>query len=99
MRTMVLDKAQRTRLKARKKKPSSKGKSLLSEKEPTSGSRESASLRFVQSNLTSFSDRTGKSDNDPAVGRTVETLSVAGCDDPVLKQEKDARFSGEIPSR
>ena len=89
----------RARLKAQRKKPSSKGKSLLSEKEPSSGSGESAAVHFVQSDLVSFSDEAGESDNDPAVVRTVETLSVAGSDVPVLKQEKEARSSGGIPSR
>ncbi len=89
----------RARLKARKKKPSSKGKSLLSKKEQSSGSGESAAVHFVQSDLACFSDGTGESDNDPAVVRTVETLSVAGSDAPVLKQEKEARTSGGIPSR
>jgi len=87
------------RLKARKKKPSSKGKSLLFTNGPPSGSGESAAVHFVQSDLVSFSDETGKSDNDPAVVRTVETLSVAGSDEPVLKQEKETRSSGGIPSR
>ncbi|MBE0525899.1 MAG: transposase, partial [Candidatus Thorarchaeota archaeon] len=44
---------QRARLKARKKKPSSKGKSLLSKKESSSGSGESAAVHFVQSDLVS----------------------------------------------
>ena len=91
----------RARLKARKKisKKSSKGKSLLSDKESTSGSGESAAVHFFQSDLVSFSDGTGESDNDPAVVRTVETLSVAGSDVPVSVQEKEARTSGGIPSR
>ena len=89
----------RARLKAQRKKPSSKGKSLLSEKEPSSGSGESAAVHFVQSDLVSFSDEAGESDNDPAVVRTVETLSVAGSDTSALKQEKEARSSGGIPSR
>ena len=88
----------RARLKARKKKPF-QGKSLLSKKEPTSGSGESAAVHFVQSDLTCFSDGTGESDNDPAVENTVETLSVAGSDVLVSKQEKEARPSGGIPSR
>ncbi|MHA1137169.1 MAG: hypothetical protein ACTSSE_11855 [Candidatus Thorarchaeota archaeon] len=46
-----------------------------------------------------FSDGTIKSDNDPAVVRTVETLAVAGSDVPTFKQEKEARSSGGIPSR
>ncbi len=94
-----VDTTRSTRPKARKKKSSSQGKSLLSKKEPTSSSGESAAVHFVQSDLVSFSDGTGESDNDPAVVRTVETLSVAGSDAPVLKQEKEARSSGGIPSR
>ncbi|MGY5873900.1 MAG: hypothetical protein RTV72_16760 [Candidatus Thorarchaeota archaeon] len=94
-----MDSARSARLKARKKKTSSKGKSLLSEKESTSGSGESAAVHFVQPDLASFSDETGESDNDPAVVKTVEMLSVAGSDVPVVKQEKEARSSGGIPSR
>jgi len=75
------------------------GKSLLSKKELPSGSGESAAVHFVQSDLASFSDGTIKSDNDPAVASTVETLSVAGSDAPAFKQEKEARSSGGIPSR
>ena len=88
-----------TRLKARKKKPSSKGKSLLSKKELTSGSGESAAVHFVQSDLASFGDKSKMSDNDPAVERTVETLTVTGSDVLDSKQEKEARSSGGIPSQ
>ncbi len=88
----------RARLKARKKKPS-QGKSLLSNKEIISGSGESAVFHFVPSDLVSFSDGTGESDNDLAVVKTVETLSVAGSDASAIKQEKEARSSGGIPSR
>jgi hypothetical protein len=96
--TRTLDKDRRARPKAQKKKSSSQGKSLLSKKEPTSGSGESAAVHFVQSDLASFSDGTSKSDNDPAVVRTVEKLSVAGSDVSVVRQEKEARSSGGIPS-
>ena len=89
----------RARLKARKKKSSSKGKSLLSKKEISSGSGESAAVHFVQSDLLSFGDNSKTSDNDPAVVKTVETLSVAGSDEPVVEQEKEARTSGGIPSQ
>jgi transposase len=95
--TRVLDRARRARLKTRKKKPS-QGKSLLSEKEQTSGSGESAAVHFVQSDLASFSDGAGKSDDDPAVVCTVETLSVVGSDEPTATQEKEARSSGGSPS-
>ncbi len=98
MWTRTLDKVQSARLKARKKKPS-QGKSLLSEEEPTSGSRESAAVHFVQSDLVSFSDETDESDDDPAVARTVETLSVVGSDVTTSTQEKEAKSSGGIPSR
>ncbi|TFG28042.1 hypothetical protein EU528_11865 [Candidatus Thorarchaeota archaeon] len=89
----------RAPLKARKKKYSSRGKSLLSINEPSSSSGESAAVHFVQSDLASFSDGTSESDNDPAVGKTVETLSVVGNDAPTQTQEKKARSSGGIPSR
>ncbi|MDF1540632.1 MAG: transposase [Candidatus Thorarchaeota archaeon] len=99
--TRALDKAQRVRPKAqwRISKKSAKGKSLLSKKEPSSGSRESAAVHHAQSSLLNFSDETGKGDNDPAVGRTVENLSVAGSDEPAQRQEKEARSVGGIPSQ
>jgi transposase len=97
MWTRALDGARRTRLKAQRKK--SRGKSLLSKKEHKSGSGESAAVHFVQSDLSSFSDGAGESDNDPAVVRTVEALSVVGSDAPTSAQEKEARSSGGIPSR
>ncbi len=88
----------RARLKARKKIPS-EGKSLLFKKESPSGSGESAAVHFVLSDLANISDAISTSDNDPAVVRTVETLSVTGSDAPVFKQEKEVRSSGGIPSR
>ena len=96
--TRTLDKVQRAQLKARKKMPS-KGKSLLSEREPTSGSGESAAVHHAQASLLSFGDNSRMSDNDPAVVRTVETLAVVGRDVPTSTQEKEARSSGGIPSR
>ncbi len=86
----------RTRLKARKKKPSSKGKSLLSRKGNPSDPGESAAVHYVQSSLHSFGDDTKMSDNDPAVVRTVETHSVVGSDTPTLTQEEEARTVGGI---
>jgi len=38
-------------------------------------------------------------DNDPAVERTVETLTVAGSDTPAIRQEKEARSVGGMPSQ
>jgi transposase len=89
------------RLKAQKRtsKRSSGGKSLLSKKERASGSGGSAAVHSVQMDLTSFSDGTGESDDDPAVARTMENLSVVGSDGPTSVQEKEARSSGGIPSQ
>jgi len=39
------------------------------------------------------------SDNDPAMVRIVENLSVAGSDAPVLVQEEEARTVRGTPSR
>jgi hypothetical protein len=81
------------------RKKSSQGKSLLSKKEQLSGFGESAAARFIKSDLTSFGDEPSESDNDPAVVRTVETLSVFGSDVSTRAQEKEARSSGGIPFR
>ena len=99
--TRILNKVQRARLKARRmsSKNSSHGKSLLSKKEQASDSGESAAVHFAQTSLLSFGDGAGKSDDDPAVVRTVETLSVVGSDAPTVTQEKEARSSGGILSR
>ena len=96
MQTRVLEKNQSPQLKAQWK--FSRGKSLLSEKVQSSSSGESAAVHFVQSDLASFNDVTGKSDNDPAVARTAETLSVVRSDDPTSTQEKEAGSSGGTPS-
>ena len=48
-------------------------------------------VHSAQSSLFSFGDGTKVSDNDPAVGRTVENLSVAGSDMPAVVQEEEAR--------
>jgi hypothetical protein len=98
MRTRILDKSRSSRPNAQKKKHS-QGKSSLSGKIPASGFGESAVVHSVQADLLSYGDETGKSDDDPAVVRTVETLSVVGNDEPALTQEKEARSSGGIPSR
>ncbi len=80
-------------------KVSSRGRSLLSMKSCVSYSGESAAVHHAQTSLSSFSDESGMGDNDPAVVRTVKTLSVAGSDAPAVGQEKEARSVGEIPSR
>ena len=95
MWTRTLDKVRHARLKAQRKK-SSQGMSLLSSKDQTSGLGESAAVHFVQTDLLGFGDDSKMSDDDPAVVKTVETLSVAGCDVPVSKQEKETRSMGGI---
>ncbi len=88
-----------SQLNARGKKSSSRRKSLLSKKGILSDSGESAAVHFAQSSLLNFGDGTKVSDNDSAVGRTVETLSVARSDTPAVVQEEEARTVGGIPSR
>jgi len=80
-------------------KASSRGRSLLSMKSGVSHSGESAAVHHAQTSLLSFSDESEMGDNDPAVERTVKTLSVAGSDMPAVGQEKEARSVGGIPSR
>ena len=80
-------------------KVSSRGRSLLSMKSDVSHSGESAAVHHAQTSRSSFSDESGMGDNDPAVARTVKTLSVAGSDMPASRQEKEARSVGGIPSR
>ncbi|MFQ5833371.1 MAG: zinc ribbon domain-containing protein [Candidatus Thorarchaeota archaeon] len=96
--TRALDKARRARLKARRKR-TSQGKSLLSKRGPASSPGESAAVHYVQLDLSSFGDEAGVSDDDPAVGRTVKVLTVAGSDGPASGKEKEARSGGGIPSR
>ncbi|MHA1882906.1 MAG: zinc ribbon domain-containing protein [Candidatus Thorarchaeota archaeon] len=88
-----------SQLNARGKKSSSRRKSLLSKKGTPSNPGESAAVHFAQSSLLSFGDGAKVSDNDPAVVRTVETLSVAGSDTPAIAQEEEARTVGGTPSR
>ncbi len=80
-------------------KVSSRGRSLLSMKSGVSHSGESAAVHHAQTSLLSLSDESGMGDNDPAVARTVKTLSVAGSDTPASRQEKEARSVGGIPSQ
>ena len=93
------ERARSARLKARRKMSPSRGKSSLPTKDQTSGLGESAAVHFVRPDFSSSGDKAGVSDNDPAVERTVETLSVAGSDVPATRQEEEARTVGGIPSR
>jgi hypothetical protein len=77
----------------------SRGKSLLSKKSDISHSGESAAIHHAQTSLFSFGDGAEGGDNDPAVERTVKTLTVAGSDTPAIGQEKEARSVGGMPSQ
>ncbi|NHI83799.1 MAG: hypothetical protein EAX81_05815 [Candidatus Thorarchaeota archaeon] len=81
------------------RKSSSKRKPSLSSKVHSSDLGESAAVHYAQTSFLSFGDETAKSDNDPAVVITVESLSVIGSDAPISIEEKEARSSGGIPSR
>jgi hypothetical protein len=78
---------------------SSRGRSLLSSKGLVSGLGESAAVHHAQTSLLNLGNGVEMVDKDPAVARTVESLSVAGSDTPVVKQEKEAMTVGGIPSR
>ncbi|RDE16106.1 MAG: hypothetical protein C4K48_02375 [Candidatus Thorarchaeota archaeon] len=73
--------------------------SLLQKRSYVSDSRESAADHFVQSDLLNFGDESEKSENDPAVERTVEKLSVCGNDTPPEIQEKETRPVGGTVSQ
>lgn len=80
-------------------KSSSRRKSLLSSKGQVSDPRESAVVHQVQKDILGFSDEAGIGDNDQAVEKAVETLSVVGNDTPTEIQEKEVRTVGGISSR
>jgi IS605 OrfB family transposase len=86
------------RLKARRKKTASKEKPSLSHHDSISSQRESAAVHHVQLDLLSFGDKSEMGDNDPAVVRTVETLTVSGSDKPTVRQEKESQVAGGTPS-
>ncbi|MHA1909695.1 MAG: zinc ribbon domain-containing protein [Candidatus Thorarchaeota archaeon] len=94
----AIQRAKHPPLKTQGKKPS-RGKSLLSSMESTSDSGESAAVHQTQTSLLGFSDETELCDNDPAVGRTVETLSVTDGDASVVKQETEIRSIGGSASQ
>jgi transposase len=77
----------------------SKKKSSLSYKGHASSHGEPAVVRYAQLSLLSFDDENKMSDNDPAVEKTVEKLTVIGPDATKVKQEKEVRSLGGISSR
>jgi IS605 OrfB family transposase len=90
----AIQRAKNPRPKARGKK--SRGKSLLSKGDSSSESGESAAVHFAQSSLASFSDGVGRSDDDPAVGKAIATLSDIDSDESIPSQKKEARSLGEV---
>lgn len=73
--------------------------SLLLKRSHVSDPKESVADHFVQLDLLSFGDESEKSDNDPAVERTVERPSVCGSDTPLEAQKKETRTLGGTVSR
>jgi hypothetical protein len=82
---------ERLLLKAAGKTLSSRRMSLLFKRSDVSHSEESAAVHHVQTDNLSFGDESEIGDNDPAVARTVENLSVVGHDTPTSRQEKEVR--------
>jgi transposase len=97
--TRAVDAARSAQPKARRKKSSSKGRSLLSTEGSPSASGESAAVHHAQTSLADFGDGASGGDHEPAVVRTVESLTVAECDTSTHTQEEEARTVGGIPSR
>jgi IS605 OrfB family transposase len=91
--------ARSARLKARGKTRSSRGKSLLSSKGRISNLGESAVVHRTQTSLLDFNDEISMDDNDPAVEKAVETLSVVETDNSTSRQEKETRSVGGISSQ
>jgi len=89
----------RSRPKTRGKTRSSRRRSLLPSKGHVSDFGESAAVHHAQTSLPSFGDESRMSDEDPAVARDAETLSVTGDDTSSTRQEKEARTAGGMPFR
>jgi IS605 OrfB family transposase len=85
--------------KAERKKASSKQKSSLFQNDSVSSQKESAAVHQVQLGLLSFGDEAELGDQDHAVGKDAEMLTVTGTDTTRVRQEKEARTVGGIPSR
>ncbi len=60
---------------------------------------ESAAVHPAQSSLAAFGDGASKGDDEPAVAKTVESLTVAESDASGHAQEEETRTVGGIPSR
>jgi transposase len=80
--------------KAVRRTRSAKQKSSLSKKGSSSDPGESAAVRCIQLDLSSFGDEAGQSDDDPAVAKAVEDLAAPGRDVPGRGQETEAETEG-----
>ncbi|KXH76403.1 MAG: hypothetical protein AM326_02740 [Candidatus Thorarchaeota archaeon SMTZ-45] len=89
----------RPRPKARGKTRSSRRKSLLPLKGQVSDLGESAAVHHAQTSLLDFGDNVKMGDKDPAVANDAETLSVPENDALKVRQEKEARTAGGMPSQ
>jgi hypothetical protein len=72
---------------------------LLSTKGSSSAPGESAAVHHAQTSLAAFGDGARKGNHEPAVVRTVESLTVAERDASAHAQEEKTRTVGGIPSR
>ena len=68
----------------------------LSAKDLVSNLGESAVVHRSQTALFSFGDKSEMGENDLAVVKTVERLSVNGHDTSIIQQKKEARTSGGL---
>jgi IS605 OrfB family transposase len=84
---------------AGRKKSSSKQKSILLQNDSVSSQKESAAFHPAQTSLLEFGDDIKESDQDCAVVKDAKTLSATGNDTTRIRQEKEARTVGGIPSR
>ena len=88
-----------SRLKTSRKTRSSRRKHTLSFKDHVSDFGESAAFHSAQTSLLDFGDVVKERNQDHAVVKDAETLSVTGNDTPRKRQEKEARTVGGIPPR
>jgi transposase len=89
----------RSRLKTEGKTRSSRRGSLLSSKGPVSDLGESAAFHSAQTSLLDFGDGIKESDQDHAVVKDAEKLSVAGSGTTRVQQKKEVRTVGGMPSQ
>ena len=82
-----------------RRKSASKGRSVLSTKGTASAPGESAAVHHAQTSLIDCGDRVNGGDHEPAVVRTVESLTVVEGDASAHAQEEETRTVGGIPSR